>query len=121
MADENTEIIDEEEYEYINKMKELKITYKEVFSQLQSSKGEIDYLTHVVDRCREKLISEFDQWFNETFDHGQGSKSHDKVLTVSSEETITDVVEVKFPYFSRNFTKNFLSRMYWITKKSLRE
>ncbi|NXQ00692.1 KIF9 protein, partial [Vidua macroura] len=60
-------IIDEEEFSFILKLKELKEEHRAGFTELQDLKAEIQYCQQLVDKCRKRLISEFEIWYNETF------------------------------------------------------
>ncbi|XP_068032995.1 kinesin-like protein KIF9 [Anomalospiza imberbis] len=60
-------IIDEEEFSLILKLKELKEEHRAGFTELQDLKAEIQYCQQLVDKCRKRLISEFEIWYNENF------------------------------------------------------
>ncbi|NWU58514.1 KIF9 protein, partial [Dromas ardeola] len=60
-------IIDEEEFLLIMKLKDLKEEYRSAYAELQDLKAEIQYCQHLVDQCRNKLISEFEIWYSESF------------------------------------------------------
>ncbi|NXT55558.1 KIF9 protein, partial [Pluvianellus socialis] len=60
-------IIDEEEFLLIMKLKDLKEEYRSSYAELQDLKAEIQYCQHLVDQCRNKLISEFEIWYSESF------------------------------------------------------
>ncbi|XP_069634514.1 kinesin-like protein KIF9 isoform X2 [Haliaeetus albicilla] len=60
-------IIDEQEFLLIMKLKDLKEEYRSGYAELQDLKAEIQYCQHLVDRCRNKLISEFEIWYSESF------------------------------------------------------
>ncbi|NWU41807.1 KIF9 protein, partial [Hylia prasina] len=60
-------IIDEKEFSLIRKLKELKEEHRGGFTDLQDLKVEIQYCQQLVDKCRKKLISEFEIWYNESF------------------------------------------------------
>ncbi|NXG49531.1 KIF9 protein, partial [Psilopogon haemacephalus] len=65
--EEGQTIIDEEEFSLIMKLKDLKEEYKSGYAELKDLKAEIQYCQHLVDQCRNKLISEFDIWYSESF------------------------------------------------------
>lgn len=50
-------------------MKDMKNKYREAFDQFKDAKTEADYLSKVVDRCREKLLLEFESWYQDSYDH----------------------------------------------------
>ncbi|KAM6142222.1 kinesin-like protein KIF9 [Phoenicopterus ruber ruber] len=60
-------IIDEKEFLLIMKLKDLKEEYRSGYAELQDLKAEIQYCQHLVDQCRNKLISEFEIWYSESF------------------------------------------------------
>ncbi|NXU32450.1 KIF9 protein, partial [Thalassarche chlororhynchos] len=60
-------IIDEKEFLLIIKLKDLKEEYRSGYAELQDLKAEIQYCQHLVDQCRNKLISEFEIWYSESF------------------------------------------------------
>ncbi|XP_074053839.1 kinesin-like protein KIF9 isoform X2 [Macrotis lagotis] len=60
-------IIDEEEFLLILKLKELKKQYRGEYQELRDLKAEIQYCQHLVDQCRQRLLTEFDIWYNESF------------------------------------------------------
>ncbi|KAM9025768.1 kinesin-like protein KIF9 isoform 2-T3 [Ara ararauna] len=60
-------IIDEKEFLLIVKLKELKEEYRSSYAELQDLKAEIKYCQDLVNKCRNKLISEFEIWYNESF------------------------------------------------------
>ncbi|NXW09310.1 KIF9 protein, partial [Fregetta grallaria] len=60
-------IIDEKEFLLIMKLKDLKEEYRSGFAELQDLKAEIQYCQHLVDQCRNKLVSEFEIWYSESF------------------------------------------------------
>ncbi|KAI9203521.1 P-loop containing nucleoside triphosphate hydrolase protein [Polychytrium aggregatum] len=60
-------IIDEEEYTLLNTLKQLKAQYREQFDQLKHTRSDIEYCTRLVDQCRQKLMSEFEQWYEATY------------------------------------------------------
>uniref|UniRef100_A0A8D2MMU3 Kinesin-like protein n=1 Tax=Zonotrichia albicollis TaxID=44394 RepID=A0A8D2MMU3_ZONAL len=60
-------IIDENEFSLIVKLKELKEEHRAGFSELKDLKAEIQYCQHLVDKCRKRLISEFEIWYNENY------------------------------------------------------
>ncbi|NXC89151.1 KIF9 protein, partial [Cercotrichas coryphoeus] len=59
-------IIDEKEFSLILKLKELKEEHRAGFAELQDLKAEIQYCQQLVDKCRKRLISEFEIWYNES-------------------------------------------------------
>ncbi|KAI8922216.1 P-loop containing nucleoside triphosphate hydrolase protein [Powellomyces hirtus] len=56
-------IIDEEEYVFLNSLKRLKEEYRTQFDSLRSVRADIEYCSRLVDQCRQKLMTEFEQWY----------------------------------------------------------
>jgi len=63
-------IIDEEEYELIAHLQELKGNYRTDFEQWKSLKTEISYCQNLVNQCQSRLLQEFDIWYNECYLNG---------------------------------------------------
>ncbi|XP_036074708.1 kinesin-like protein KIF9 isoform X7 [Rousettus aegyptiacus] len=60
-------IIDEEEFLLILKLKDLKKQYRTEYQDLRDLRAEIQYCQNLVDQCRNRLLTEFDIWYNESF------------------------------------------------------
>lgn len=60
-------IIDEEEYELIAKLQELKSTYRADYDQWKNLKSEITYSQNLVKQYQNRLLQEFDSWYNEFY------------------------------------------------------
>lgn len=67
--DPNSEnvVIDEEEFELLKLMKQLKAAYRVQFGQLKTTRSEIEYCSRLVDQCRQRLMIEFEQWFENSY------------------------------------------------------
>ncbi|KFW74658.1 Kinesin-like KIF9, partial [Manacus vitellinus] len=65
--EEGQVIIDEKEFSLILKLKELKEEHRAGYAELQDLKAEIQHCQQLVDKCRKRLISEFEIWYNESF------------------------------------------------------
>ncbi|CAF1236005.1 unnamed protein product [Adineta steineri] len=60
-------IIDEEEYELISKLQDLKGIYRTDFDEWKSLKSEISYCQNLVNQCQNRLLQEFDIWYNDCY------------------------------------------------------
>ncbi|NXJ85742.1 KIF9 protein, partial [Trogon melanurus] len=60
-------IIDESDFLLLVKLKDLKEEYKSACAEVQELKAEIQYCQRLVDRSRDKLFSEFQTWYTESF------------------------------------------------------
>ncbi|XP_069907131.1 kinesin-like protein KIF9 isoform X3 [Oryctolagus cuniculus] len=60
-------VVDEEEFQLILKLKDLKKQYRGEYKDLLDLRAEIQYCRRLVDQCRHRLLMEFDIWYNESF------------------------------------------------------
>ncbi|NXS58547.1 KIF9 protein, partial [Brachypteracias leptosomus] len=67
VGEEGQVIIEEKEFSLLLKLKELKEEYRTGYRELQDLRAEIQYCQQLVDKCRNKLISEFETWYSESF------------------------------------------------------
>eukprot|EP00727_Mastigamoeba_balamuthi_P007577 m51a1_g344 putative kinesin-like protein kif9 (890) ;mRNA; r:533624-536787 len=59
------EVIDEDEYEAIQRLKAAKRTYRDSFTRLGSLRSDAEYLSRLVEQGRSKLIADFQAWFGD--------------------------------------------------------
>jgi kinesin family protein 6/9 len=83
-------IIDEEEYKMIQSLKALKPEYQKSYSDLKSIRSEIDYCSHLVDQCRQKFMTEFEEWYESIYGGGQ---SYAQTILNSQGEDVLDIGE----------------------------
>ncbi|XP_073407266.1 kinesin-like protein KIF9 isoform X1 [Dendrobates tinctorius] len=67
ISDEGQVIIDEQEFGWICRLKDLKKQYRADYDELQDLKAEVQYCQKLVDQCRQRLLTEFEIWYNESF------------------------------------------------------
>ena len=67
LAPDGQVVIDEEEFELVVQMKGLKARYRGDYQELQHTKSEIAYCEKLISQCRQRLITEFDIWYSESF------------------------------------------------------
>ncbi|KAJ3043428.1 Kinesin-like protein kif9 [Rhizophlyctis rosea] len=60
-------ILDTEHYTLLSTLSSLKTTYRDSFSSLRSLRTDIDYCSRLVDQCRQKLMAEFETWYEGVF------------------------------------------------------
>jgi kinesin family protein 6/9 len=60
-------IIDQKEYQNIAKLKTLKEEYKKFYDALKPMRADIDYCFKLTDQCRQKLMAEFEQWYESIY------------------------------------------------------
>ncbi|KAH6565131.1 hypothetical protein BASA62_007514 [Batrachochytrium salamandrivorans] len=60
-------IIDEDKYIMLNTQKQLKTKYKEKYDSLHATRIEVEYCTKITDQSRQKLMSEFEQWYESIY------------------------------------------------------
>ena len=66
-TDEGQVVIDEDEYELLRKVKDLKLRYRRNYEDLLKTKSEVTYCEKLVNQCRHQLVTEFDNWYSESF------------------------------------------------------
>merc|ERR1712224_39246 len=59
--------LDEEEFELITSLKSLKNTYRSSYEYLQNLRSDFAYCENMVKLSREKLLSEFETWYTDSF------------------------------------------------------
>ncbi|KAL3901744.1 MAG: hypothetical protein SGCHY_000372 [Lobulomycetales sp.] len=79
-------VIDEEEYNLINSMKQLKGSYRQQYAALSEVRSEIDYCSRLVDQCRQRLMTEFESWYVKSY-------GANEVAGTSQEEDVIDIGE----------------------------
>ncbi|XP_078072028.1 kinesin-like protein KIF9 [Mustelus asterias] len=60
-------VIDEDEFNLIMQLKDLKHHYRQDFDTLRDLRVEVQYCHKLVDQCRLRLLTEFNIWYNESF------------------------------------------------------
>ncbi|XP_067887611.1 kinesin-like protein KIF9 isoform X2 [Heterodontus francisci] len=60
-------VIDEDEFNLIMQLKDLKQQYRRDFDTLRDLRVELQYCQRLVDQCRLRLLTEFNIWYNESF------------------------------------------------------
>lgn len=65
------DVIDEEEFTYLNEMKAQKCKYRQMFEQLKEYKSNAEFIERSVEMLRQRLLDNFTVWYDST--HG----SHD--------------------------------------------
>uniref|UniRef100_H2ZA27 Kinesin motor domain-containing protein n=1 Tax=Ciona savignyi TaxID=51511 RepID=H2ZA27_CIOSA len=66
-VNEEDTVIDEEEFQLITQLKNLKQTYRHDYDELRNVKSEIEYCQKLVKQCTQRLVMEFDNWYNESY------------------------------------------------------
>ncbi|XDV18035.1 hypothetical protein PO909_023819 [Leuciscus waleckii] len=64
---EGEPVMEEAELSLLMQLKELKNRYRQAYEDLRCTKTEVSYCQHLVDRCRTRLLTEFESWYNESF------------------------------------------------------
>nr|XP_020633237.1 kinesin-like protein KIF9 isoform X1 [Pogona vitticeps]XP_020633238.1 kinesin-like protein KIF9 isoform X1 [Pogona vitticeps]XP_020633239.1 kinesin-like protein KIF9 isoform X1 [Pogona vitticeps] len=67
LNDDGQIIIDEEEFLLLMKLKDLRKQYRADYNELRGLQSEVQYCQHLVDQCRNRLVAEFEIWYNESF------------------------------------------------------
>ena len=63
--DEEQEVVDMKEFEAMKRIKEAKRQYRENFEAFKQLQSDSEYLAGSISQCREKLLSEFEEWFGD--------------------------------------------------------
>ena len=66
-TDDGQVVIDEDEYELLRKVKDLKSRYRRDYEDLLNTKSEVMYCEKLVNQCRHRLVTEFENWYSESF------------------------------------------------------
>ena len=66
-ADEQDEIIDEEELNLLREMKDLKKGYRGEFDKIKNLKVDVQDLTSNIDSIKQQLVVAFEQWYQANF------------------------------------------------------
>ena len=61
------DIIDEEEFAYIKKIRDYKKVYRVKFDEMKTVKDEISNINRNIEFLREKIVNEFEKWYEEKF------------------------------------------------------
>lgn len=62
------EIIDEDELSMLTRLKELKKTYRNNFSDLKSIKTQVNQVQQAIDSAKQQLVGDFEEWFEENYE-----------------------------------------------------
>ncbi|KAJ3227570.1 Kinesin-like protein kif9 [Clydaea vesicula] len=60
-------VIDEEEYYLLNTLKTLRQQYRQKFEIIKQTRKEIEYCSRLVDQCRQRLMQEFEQYYENLY------------------------------------------------------
>ncbi|KAJ3213733.1 Kinesin-like protein kif9 [Dinochytrium kinnereticum] len=82
-------VIGSEDFEAIEKLKLLKKNYKEQFDTLKQTRLDIVYCSKLVDQCRQKLMSDFEQWYGAVY----GTQAPDFDMMNAQNEDVMDIGE----------------------------
>lgn len=66
-TDNGQVVINEDEYELLRKVKDLKSRYRRDYEDLLNTKSEVMYCEKLVNQCRQRLVTEFENWYSESF------------------------------------------------------
>lgn len=70
-------VIDEEEFSLIKRLQDLKGRYRDDFEKWRDLKAEIVYCQNLVEQCRQRLVQEFDTWYNDLYHNASMVKHAD--------------------------------------------
>jgi len=61
------EVLDEDEFHLMQQMQILKQHYRSKYDSLKSCRVEVEYCLRLVDQCRQKLMQEFEAWYDSLY------------------------------------------------------
>ncbi|XP_072047757.1 kinesin-like protein KIF9 [Amphiura filiformis] len=67
VSENGEQVISEQEFQLMKKLKELKASYRIDYDELTQVKSEKKYCQKLVDQCRQRLVTEFDNWYSDCF------------------------------------------------------
>ncbi|CAI8011347.1 Kinesin-like protein KIF9 [Geodia barretti] len=70
-------VMEEWQFNAHSKLKELKVSYRQHYKNLQSLQEEVEYCSHYVSQSRRKLVDEFETWYNTAFIGDPANHLHD--------------------------------------------
>ena len=65
--EEKETVLEEEEFDNIHRLTELKGLYKELLNEIQALRPQIEHCQLMVEQARHKMLTEFDTWYNQLF------------------------------------------------------
>jgi len=78
-TDDTEYIYEQSEFDLAQKLRQLKSEYRCSYELLQSLNSDILYCEKLVKQCRQTLLTEFECWYDSTFDHGILNKISRKI------------------------------------------
>lgn len=78
--DQEEDVIDEEEYSLLKKLKDQKKLYRENFDKFKALKSDCLYIQTCIDQLKEQLIFKFEVWYDENFDQTKNVKEAQRPL-----------------------------------------
>ena len=57
-----SDVIDEEEFAMLTKLKASKARYRSAFDSLSEVRNDVEYISGVVEQCRTQLLADFEAW-----------------------------------------------------------
>uniref|UniRef100_A0A3Q3F715 Kinesin-like protein n=1 Tax=Labrus bergylta TaxID=56723 RepID=A0A3Q3F715_9LABR len=116
---QNNELRKDDQREYVSvslqcflsqpvKLRELKALYRQRYEVLRDIKAEVNYCQHLVDQCRVRLLSEFENWYEKSY------LLPDEELDVLLEKTQKHV-SLPFIYSSGSFMWELNNSVFFYT------
>ncbi|ORX83534.1 kinesin-domain-containing protein [Anaeromyces robustus] len=63
----DTKVLDEDEFHLMQQMQILKQHYRSKYDSLKNCRVEVEYCLRLVDQCRQKLMQEFEAWYDSLY------------------------------------------------------
>merc|ERR1719191_1996798 len=68
-GDADEDLIDEEEYALIKDLKVYKQQYRDAFEQHRVLKTDVIQIEHLMQQCKAKLVTSFEEWYEQSYGH----------------------------------------------------
>eukprot|EP00163_Fabomonas_tropica_P022441 TRINITY_DN3912_c0_g1_i12.p1 TRINITY_DN3912_c0_g1~~TRINITY_DN3912_c0_g1_i12.p1 ORF type:complete len:770 (+),score=264.45 TRINITY_DN3912_c0_g1_i12:167-2476(+) len=88
------DVIDEEEFALIKKLKDAKKQYRADYTKVTELKSEIDYTSRLIEQTRRTLLQEFDEWYTAAYGEIAGDTG-DVVIEATPRPTSTQSTRSK--------------------------
>lgn len=66
----------------LKSLKTLKESYRTIYESLKQLRSDIDYTSRVTDTCRQKIMTEFENWFESRYGTNSESNAEKDVLDI---------------------------------------
>lgn len=68
--DKEDSVLEQEEFDGIHRLTELKSSYKQLLNEIQNLRPQIEHCQVMVEQARSKMMTEFETWYQQIFPVG---------------------------------------------------